>query len=47
VLDVVPGLVPWKTAGKRGAKAVLELPAGEAARRGLAAGDRLEVAAAA
>ena len=46
VLHVVPELVPWRTAGKRGAKAVLELPAGEAARRGLAAGDRLELAAA-
>ncbi len=46
VLDVVPGLVPWRAAGKRGAKAVLELPAGEAARRGLQPGDRLELAAA-
>ena len=46
VLDVVPDLVPWRAAGKRGAKAVLELPAGEAARRGLEPGDRLDVAAA-
>jgi uncharacterized membrane protein (UPF0127 family) len=28
-------------AGSRGAKAVLELPAGEAKRRGLSVGDRL------
>ena len=45
VLDVVPGLVPWRTAGKRGAKAVLELPSGEAQLRGLAVGDRLVLAA--
>jgi uncharacterized membrane protein (UPF0127 family) len=38
VLKVVPELVPWRTAGCRGARAVLELPAGEASRRGLRAG---------
>ncbi len=36
-------VVPWRAAGSRGAKAVLELPAGEAKRRGLTAGDRLIV----
>jgi uncharacterized protein len=38
VLKVAPELVPWRTAGCRGARAVLELPAGEAHRRGLRAG---------
>jgi uncharacterized membrane protein (UPF0127 family) len=38
VLKVVPELVPWRTAGCRGARAVLELPAGEANRRGIRAG---------
>jgi uncharacterized protein len=45
VLGIADGLEPWRTSGKRGAKAALELPAGEAARRGLAVGDRLELAA--
>ena len=45
VLGIADGLAPWKAAGKRGAKAALELPAGEAARRGLAVGDRLTLAA--
>ena len=44
VLHVVPELAPWRAAGKRGAKAVLELAAGEAARRGLRPGDRLAFA---
>ncbi|HSC92621.1 MAG TPA: DUF192 domain-containing protein [Gaiellaceae bacterium] len=44
VLEVVPALAPWRAAGRRGAKAALELAAGEAARRGVAAGDRLVLA---
>jgi uncharacterized membrane protein (UPF0127 family) len=44
VVDVVAELRPWRTAGRRGAKAVLELAAGEAARRGLRSGDRLSLA---
>jgi uncharacterized protein len=44
VLRVVAELAPWRAAGRRGAKAVLELPAGEAARRGLVVGDRLVIA---
>jgi uncharacterized membrane protein (UPF0127 family) len=44
VLDVVPSLAPWRASGRRGAKAVVELGAGEAARRGVAAGDRLTFA---
>jgi uncharacterized membrane protein (UPF0127 family) len=43
VLDVRPAVRPWRAAARRGARAVLELPAGEAARRGLRAGDRLRV----
>ena len=41
VLRVVEHLAPWRVAGCRRAKAVVELPAGEAARVGLASGDRL------
>jgi uncharacterized membrane protein (UPF0127 family) len=38
VVKVVPELVPWRTAGCRGARAVLELPAGEASLRGIRTG---------
>ena len=38
VLKVAHELPPWRMAGCRGARAVLELPAGEAAKRGLRAG---------
>jgi uncharacterized membrane protein (UPF0127 family) len=38
VLKVVSELAPWRTAACRGARAGLELQAGEAARRGLRAG---------
>jgi uncharacterized protein len=38
VLKVVNDLGPWRMAGCRGARAVLELPAGEARRRGLRPG---------
>jgi uncharacterized membrane protein (UPF0127 family) len=41
VVKIAHDLRPWKTAGGRKAKAVLELPAGEAERRGLAVGERL------
>lgn len=43
VLEVVERLRPWRVASKYGARAVLELPAGESVRRGVRAGDRLEV----
>jgi len=43
VLSVRPALRPWRMAGQRGARAVLELPAGEAERRDIAPGNRLEV----
>jgi hypothetical protein len=39
VLHVVRGLRPWRTAGKRGSKVVVELAEGAAA--GIATGDRL------
>jgi uncharacterized membrane protein (UPF0127 family) len=38
VVKVVPELQPWRMAASRGARAVLELPAGEAARRSLRPG---------
>jgi uncharacterized membrane protein (UPF0127 family) len=41
VLKVAADVRPWRTAGQRGAKAVLELPAGEAKRAGLQPGDQL------
>ena len=41
---VVSDLPPWRTAGARRARAALELAAGEAARRGIEPGDRLELA---
>jgi uncharacterized membrane protein (UPF0127 family) len=43
VVGVAADLKPWRMAGRRGAKAVLELPAGEAARRRIASGDRLRL----
>jgi len=43
VLSVRPHMRPWRMAGQRGARAVLELPAGEAERRGIQPGNRLEV----
>jgi len=44
VVRVVERLAPWRAAAGRKAHAVLELPAGECARRGLREGDRLELA---
>jgi uncharacterized membrane protein (UPF0127 family) len=41
VVGIAESLRPWRVAGRRGARAVLELPAGEAARRGLRPGERL------
>jgi uncharacterized protein len=45
VLGIEDAISPWRAASQRGAKAVLELPAGESARRGLAVGDQLTLAA--
>lgn len=44
VVDVRSDVRPWRMARKRGAKAVLELRAGEARRRGVAVGDVLALA---
>jgi uncharacterized membrane protein (UPF0127 family) len=41
VLGIRGDVRPWRAASRRGAKAVLELPAGESARRGLEPGDLL------
>ncbi len=43
VLRIAESVTPWRTAAARGAKAVLELRAGECARRRLLIGDMLEV----
>ena len=43
VVKIAADLQPWRVAGSRGAKAVLEISAGEASRRGLTVGDRLIV----
>jgi uncharacterized membrane protein (UPF0127 family) len=43
VVKIAADLKPWRAAGARGSKSVLEIPAGEAARRGLTVGDRLAV----
>ena len=45
VLGVTPELRPWRTAGRRGARAALELGAGECEARGLLVGDRLRTVA--
>jgi uncharacterized membrane protein (UPF0127 family) len=44
VLGISDELRPWRAASRRGARAVLELPAGESARRGLEPGDSLHAA---
>ena len=46
VLRIVESVRPWRTAAARGAKAVLELRAGECAKRRLLTGDVLEVGSA-
>jgi len=43
VVSVARDVPPWKARGARGAKAVLELAAGEIARRKLVAGDALSL----
>lgn len=43
VIRIVPELRPWRTATCRKAREVVELAAGETARRGVAVGDRLVV----
>jgi uncharacterized membrane protein (UPF0127 family) len=41
VVGVTHGVEPWRTAAQRGAKAVLELPAGEAGSLNLNPGEQL------
>ena len=43
VMKVVDSLPPWRTAGAHQAFSVLELAAGQAAKRGVAVGDRLDL----
>ena len=43
VLKVRENLRPWRVAACKGARSTLELAAGEAARRGIAEGDRIEL----
>jgi len=43
VVKIADRVRPWRTAGARGAKAVIELPAGEAERRRVREGDRVEL----
>jgi uncharacterized membrane protein (UPF0127 family) len=41
VVRVADSIPPWRAAGAKGAKAVVELPAGAAASAGIRAGERL------
>ncbi len=41
VVDIARDVRPWRAVGRRRAHAVLELPAGESARRGLRPGEEL------
>lgn len=43
VIRIVAGLRPWRIAGARGARAVLELAAGACERRGVREGDLLSL----
>ncbi len=43
VLGVSEQLAPWKTASWKGAKGVIEMAAGEAARRGVVPGEKLRL----
>jgi uncharacterized membrane protein (UPF0127 family) len=45
VLRVADRIKPWRTAATKGAKAVIELPAGAAALAGIAPGQRLRLPA--
>ena len=44
VVGVEHAVKPWRTARRKGARAVLELAAGECERRGLCEGDQLQLA---
>ena len=44
VMRIAPSLRPWRMAARRGARSVLELPAGTCAAHDLQVGDRVEFA---
>jgi uncharacterized membrane protein (UPF0127 family) len=44
VIGVSPNIRPWRLAGRKGARHVLELPAGESDRRAIEIGDQLTLA---
>lgn len=44
VVKVAADVPPWRAVGQKGARSVLELAAGEAGRRGIRVGERLEAA---
>jgi uncharacterized membrane protein (UPF0127 family) len=44
VVKVAANVRPWRIAAGRGAKMALELPAGEAGRRGIKVGERFDLA---
>ena len=44
-VGIEDAIEPWRAASQRGAKAVLELPAGESRAGGLSVGDQLTLAA--
>lgn len=46
VLRIAPDLGPWRMAAQRGARSVLELPAGACAAHDLQVGDRIDFSAA-
>jgi uncharacterized protein len=43
VVHVAPDMKPWRFAGRRGSRIVLEVAAGESARRGIERGARLRI----
>jgi uncharacterized membrane protein (UPF0127 family) len=43
VVGITHGAGPWRVTGRRGARSVIELPAGECTRRGIATGAKLRV----
>ena len=45
VVGTASHVKPWRIAARRGARAVLELPAGEAERRGIRPGERFALVA--
>jgi hypothetical protein len=44
VVEVAPNLRPWRAAGSKAARSIVELPAGEAEARGIEVGAKLSLA---